>query len=262
MPLRQPLLSAPLVKTYKFLPEASTYVQGKVALDEACRQEVSTAHPIYILPDHSLVYRPLTMRENFQAQVDDFWTLKDSHGKKRTLDDRLQLFTTPGVDSCTSVAYKGGTTKFTIIPLDEALIALPANFSSLDLNIVYPTSASMSLNILEGKYNSHLTPGDVLDHEGWLAAVEGDQYLLRERVKITFSMLRERYGKQTGMGFYLQKSPSQDMRRALFVDNLDRDSSANGRNDLNNRGSFLRVAHLRRREKKKRAFLSATKHAS
>lgn len=252
MPLRQAQLSEPINRTYTFMPVASTYASGKAALDKACRKESSTVHPLYILPDGSRRYRPLTMRENFQAQVEDFWTLKNQNGKKRTLDDRLRLFTDSWTDSCTSIAYKGGTSEFTIIPHDEALITLPANFTEQFLAIAYPAFPSMRLNSSNGKYNWYLTKQDVLDHEGWLTAIEGDQYTLRERVNITFSMLKEKYGREVGMSFHVGSSLQQDMRRALFVRSLSNNSDASGSGNLNYGGSFLRVRSAKNVQKSKR----------
>ena len=244
MALAQRDISVPPQRTYEFMPIAPTYAQGKAALDKACREENSMVHPVYFLPDGSRIYRSLTFRENLQAQVEDFHTLKDRNGKRRSLDSRTQLFT-QWHNSCTSVTYKGGTTEFTIISLDEQLLSLPEDFSEPSLRAAYPVSPPVRLDSTKGKYNHTLTMPEVIDHEGWLAAVEGDQYLLRGYSGIIFSLLLQKYGRETGMGFYVHQNPREDMRRALFVGNLDVISNAGGNNGLNSSGSFLRVAHIR-----------------
>lgn|SRR3989338_1658512 len=228
------------MQKYISMPIASTYVQGKAALQSACAQEENQNHPVYVLANGTRIYRPLTFRENLTARVEDFNTLKDVRGRKRTLQDRLHIFDTY-LDSCTSVAYKAKSTLFTIIPQDTELITLPKNFAQPFLQAEYPSHAT-TLDSTKGKYNCDLTEGQVLDHDAWLVAVEGDRVLLQEVANITFTESERRYGKETNMGFYVQNNPPVDVRRALFVRYLGNYSSANGVNSLSNCGSFLRVA--------------------
>ena len=248
MPKPQPTLH---LQKYIHMPIASTYAQGKAALQSECAQEENQNHPVYVLKDGVRVYRPLTFRENLTARVEDFNTLKDTHGKKRTLQDRLRLFDTY-LDSCTSVAYKARSTIFTIIPQDTELITLPSTFTQSYLQAEYPSHA-VNLDSTEGKYNCDLTEGQVLDHNAWLMAVEGDRVLLQEVANITFTELEQHHRKESGMRFYVQNNnnPQVDLRKALFVYNLDVSSNADGSSSLYGDGSFLRVAPLSSSAKKR-----------
>ena len=223
------------------MPVASTYALGKAALQSKCAQEENQNHPGYVLADGVRVYRPLTFRENLAARVEDFNTLKDTRGKKRTLQDRLHLFDT-SLNSCSSVAYKAGSTLFTIISQDQELLTLPRNFTMPSLRTEYPTH-DVSLDSTKGKYNCGLTESDILVHDAWLMAVEGDRVLLREAASITFSLLNQRHTLVNGMGFYVHKSLTlNDEKKALFIGNLYGNSDAVGSYDLDSSRSFLRVA--------------------
>lgn len=230
------------------MPFTSTYVGGKNFLQEICTKEENQNHPLYVLVDGSRMYRPLTFRENLAARVEDFNTLKDADGKKRTLQERLRLFDRH-LDSCTSIVYKARSKLFTIISQDKELILIPEeDFTQSSLPVQYPLHAS-DLDSTKGRYNHPLTEQQVLNHDAWLMAIEGDQVLLREAAKITFIELK-RHEEETGMGFYIQNNSPKNLRRALFVNNLDGNSSASGDSSLNGNGSFLRVAPTPRANKK------------
>ena len=84
----------------------------------------------------------------------------------------------------------------------------------------------------------------VINPPAWKAAV-GDDALLREYASIVFPLLQTKYNRDTGMAFFVVQKPNEDQLRALFVDSLDNGSSADGDDNLDSSGSFLRVAHRR-----------------
>ena len=232
-------------KTYEALAVAAPYARGKMELHDVCKREESTTHPIHTFPDGSRLYRPLTFRENMQAQVDDYYTLKNIYGQARSLDQRTRLFTTRWLDSCTSIAYKGRTSQFTIISLDEQLLSLPADFSRSFIQTEYLPGPAVQLSSSQGKYNCPLREQEVLVHEGWLAAIEGDQHLLRECANIMFFLLQKRYapGEAVGMAFYVDAHPMEDQKRSLSltVSNLGSEPAAVGNVSLHCGGLFLRA---------------------
>jgi hypothetical protein len=193
------------------------YAQGVHALQEACK---NSTHP-----QEFGVYRPLTFRENLQARVNDYTSNEG---------DKLRLFQT-WLDSCCGVAYKGGTTKFKIVPRCRELVTIQRDFNQGFFPIDYDSVQGVELDFSQGKYRTLLTQQEVLEHPAWLAAVEGDKDLLKVYSEIIFA---ERSGKN--MGFWVWNQPSQDQLRALFVYSLGYGSSADG-SYLDYRGSFLRV---------------------
>ena len=206
--------------TYSGMP---TYTPSKIAFDEACHLENSLVHPVYLHPDGKKVYRPLTIRENLQARVDDFWKLKAAEGKERSFYDRIQLFEERDLVSCTSIQYQEGTTKFAIIPLDHQLIRLPKNHD--DTTNCIPSLGPLPevwLDSSQGKYNQPLTPAEVLEHEGWLVAAEGDRALLREHSSIVFYLLQKDTAspQYKGMAFYVALSSPGQVKRVLLMKDL------------------------------------------
>ena len=211
------LVSSTLEGRYFLMDKTSTYAQGVYALQEACK---NSTHP-----QEFGVYRPLFFRENLQARVNDY---RSNEG------DKLRLFKT-WLDSCCGVAYKGGTTKFKIVPRCRELVTIQRDFNREFMPINYDSVQGVELDSSQGKYRTLLTQQEVLEHPAWLAAVEGDKDLLKAYSEIIFA---ERSGKN--MGFWVLNQPSEDQLRALFVSSLDGGSSAGG-GYLYKRGSFLRV---------------------
>lgn len=184
----------------------SPYAQGVAKLREA-RQE-----------------RPFTFRENVLARVEAY-----ERGNKTLFSIYL--------DSCTGVAYKGKSTRFQIVSPSSELISIPANFNNSFLPINFDHVQGIELDSSNGKYNQGLPKDEVLDHLGWLIAMEADSHLLKTYCDIVFAELGN---PKTAMAFYVRQNTKQDELRALFVNNLDIHSYAEGNSSLNDGESFLR----------------------
>ena len=232
-PTPTPRRSSTLSGKYILMPQTSTYALGVDALVKACQAESNSAHPQFPRDDGSRIYRPLTFKEDIEARVNDY---ESNTGK----DERLRLFNR-WLNSCTAVVYKAGTTKFKIIPLSPELVTLPEDFSDAYFPIDYDAIAGTELDRNGAVYNTLLAKSDVLDHPAWRAAVEDDVDLLRTYADIVFT---ERSADKQ-MAFWTRNQPANDELRALYVYYLDNYSYAIGNNNLNNVGSFLRVAQER-----------------
>ena len=219
VPNPEPDKSLKIQGRYILMPRTSTYALGVHALQEACTPDD---------PQHNGVYRPLTFKENLQARVEDY----ESHQG----EERVRLFNI-WLDSCTGIAYKAGTNKFKIIPVCEQLITIDKEFNSASLSLDYDSLQGTELDKSKGKYKKLLTQQEILEHPGWLAAVEGDKSLLQAYADIVFA---EKKAEKV-MGFYPLDSWNKDQVRVLFVGDIYDDSNASGYY-LNDVGSFLRVA--------------------
>lgn len=215
---------------YTIMPSKSTYALGVDALREACNAESNPAHPQFILDDESMIYRPLTFKENIEARVTDYENNKST-------EERTRLFK-HWIDSCTGVAYKGNTTNFKIVPTCSELITINKDFNGAGMVIDYDAIEGVEADRSAGKYNVHLTKDEVLANEGWRAAVEGDLELLKAYRDIVFTELK----KNEAMAFCVLDKPAEDQLRALFVLNLNLNSNAGGNYNLISSGSFLHVA--------------------
>ena len=222
--------------------EGKTYSKAAEALDKAAREfysqnrQMPIAHPIFVKRDGSLVFRPLTFRENLQKKIDDFETLKNPDGSEKSMDERFRLFRVC-LSSCTGIAYKANSAKFKIIPLCEQLVTIPKYFRKSSIFINYSGIKGIKLDSKNGKYCQRLARKEVLKHSGWNIAVEEDRGLLEVYSKIVFDALNEK-----AMGFYLSNRTSLDKLWPLVIDLGDILSCANGANHLNI-GTTLRVVH-------------------
>ncbi|MBI5002337.1 hypothetical protein HZC31_03060, partial [Candidatus Woesearchaeota archaeon] len=94
-------------------------------------------------------------------------------------------------------------------------------------------------------YNQPLPTDKIVDHEGWRAALEYDVPLLRNYSE-TVVRARELQGRgipEEIIGFYVwQNTTDADNIGALFVNYLVISSIALGNYNLDNLGSFVRVA--------------------
>ena len=223
------------------MDQADTYAKGVHNLQKACQKRPASPHPTFSKPDGSLIYRPLNFKETIQVRVIDYNTVKDEDGNDRDLEDRLRFFN-HWIDSCTGMAYKGGTTRFKVVPTCEELITIKNNFNDTFLPIEYDAIVGVELDTTAGKYDESLTKKEVMNHQAWLAAVNEDKELLKEYRNIVFDQLKAKYSRDTGMGFYFANVGEEDQLRALFVYNLNYYSNASGDYDLSNSGSFLHVA--------------------
>ncbi|MDP3698103.1 MAG: hypothetical protein Q8R47_00800 [Nanoarchaeota archaeon] len=211
--------------TYILLPQQSTYAQGVDALKEACKAEANPAHPQFVLNDGSRVYRPLTFKETIEAQVTDYENHKDP-------EERLRLFKRQN-DSCTGIVYQAGTTKFKIVPICLQLITIYKDFNGTALSIKYDDLEGVEVDRAAGKYTAWLLKDEVLTHEGWRAAVEGDIELLKAYRDIVFAE------RNTAMAFAVLDRPTDDQIRFLFASHIYNNFNAVGTLNLSFGGSFL-----------------------
>jgi len=170
--------------------------------------------------------QPKTFKKNIEARVVAY-----ENGDKELFNVWL--------DSCTAIVSKKRSTKIKVVPQSIDLINIPANFREPFLPVEpvdYDDSHEKELDSNNGKYNQLLEEGDILGHDGWLAAVEGDVHLLDTYRNIIFNGFK----KKRAMGFYVRQNTEQDGLRALLVHDLSSDSDADGGGNLDSLGSFLR----------------------
>ena len=150
-------------RTYKLLPEQGSFPNYATAVHElqkaaadGSRKNGITVHPVFVRDDNSLIFRPLTFKENLQAKVEDFETLRNPDGTKRTMEDRLKLSNT-FLDSCTGTGYQKGAAKFKLIPLCIELITIAENFGQPYIKKPYNQMEGIELDTSKGKYRELLT---------------------------------------------------------------------------------------------------------
>ena len=107
---------------YTLMPKTNNYAKGVEALNVHLKNNPSTIHPQFELPDKSKIYRPLTFKENIEARVNEYNRDNNLDGSKRTFEQKIELFNT-WIDSCTGIAYKkydasnNNPVTFKIIPI-------------------------------------------------------------------------------------------------------------------------------------------------
>ncbi len=226
---------------YQLMSRTASYANGVHAFRDSYKGKEAEV-PKQLLYDNNgeIIIRPLTFKENISARVEDFETLQNPDGTERTLDERLRLFDS-WLDSCTGIAYSAEqTADFKIIPVCRELITIPSGFNKEYIGVNYNSLEGIALKRSQAKYNQSLTQSEVLEHHGWLAAVEEDKNLLQTYNSIVFANMAQSNG--TAMGFYLRTQIQENQLRALFVYRSISISNAIGSDYLYNRASFLRVA--------------------
>src|SRR3989344_6387875 len=223
-------------QNYILMPQTSTYALGVDAHRKSYENGDCPLQPIYTKPDGSRIVRPLTFKENLQARVETYNTLKNVDGSAKTDDERLRLFNRWNY-SCTGIAYKAGTTKFKIVHQSMDLIEISSEFNSGFMQIDYNFIDGIELGSNDAEYGTLLTSSQAKSHPAWLAAVENDNVLLSEYADIVFSLLKEKYKKTDGMAFWIRQNTETDELRALLVNYLNSNSSANGNCNLSGGGS-------------------------
>jgi hypothetical protein len=177
--------------------------------------------------------RPLAIKETLRSRIEDFNTLQNADGTERSIDDRKRLF----LDyfyTCTGIHYNPYTNKFMIIPRCEKLVTLDSSFSDPFVVVLYGTLSGIELDRTQAKYNSLLTKQEVLQHKGWLALFEDDSTLLRAYADIVFSLKEKDL-----MAFWLRNDVTRPELRAVYVRNIDSNSSAGGNSYLDSIARFL-----------------------
>src|SRR3989344_8632286 len=203
---------------YELMPQANTYALGVEAV-----RNTATNNP-FIQDNGSRIYRPLTFKENIEARVNDYETSKDKDGNERTPEERLRFFNT-WLDSSTGIAFKKGSTLFKIINECSELITIDSAFNEAYLPVDYSKLQGNELDSSKGTYNKGLTKEQVIEHESWIAALQGDKSLLKNYAEIVFNVKK---GNEL-MGFYVRSNTGNDELRALCVGSLASDSNAGDR---------------------------------
>ena len=222
------------------MPRANTYALGVNALREQCIKENNQNQPKFNFADGSFLYRPLSFKETIKAHVENYEKTHNSNGRERTLKERLSLITEEINDSCTAIAYKARTTKFKIVPISTHLIVLDSEFSGKFIQAEYDSIKGIEMDSKYGTYTAFMDKFSVQNHEGWLAAVEGDRALLIAYTNIIFAELGRQYHHINGMSFAVLKNTRTDELRQLSVGRIDLDSSACGGASLEDFAHFLR----------------------
>jgi len=226
---------------YELMPRQDTYAEGVHTLRNSYAEKEAEV-PSYLWYDSvdQKIVRSLTFRENLQARVDDFETLKNKNGSTRTIKERFRLFDT-WLDSCTGIVYSSkNEDDFMIIPVCKELITIPKNFSNEYISMDYASlqDRGTRLKRSQAKYNEFLTESEVISHPAWIASVEEDITLLSTYISIAFKHSSRSEGKL--MGFYLRNKIEKDQLRSLFVGIRYDDSGANGGGSLDCGSVFLR----------------------
>ena len=225
---------------YKVMPQANTYAEGLHQLqDSYAGKETEVPSHLWYDVDGQKIVRPLSFKENLQARVDDFETLKNKNGDTRTMEERLRLFDTL-LDSCTGVVYSSKKKDdFMILPTCKELITIPKNFSNESLSVDYVSlqGRGFSLKRSQAKYDEPLNESEVISHPAWIASVEEDISLLGRYTSIYFNHILQR---DKMMGFYLRNQIKKDQLRSLFVNSRISNSNANSYFNLYGGSVFLR----------------------
>lgn len=173
--------------------------------------------------------RPLTFKETIQARLDQWRT---SGGKDWSLWKSW-------LDTSTAIVYEAGGRNFKIVPLSQELLNAPRSVVSF-FPIRYADVPGTPLEVDE-TYNRSLTIEEVIEHKGWLAAVEGDKELLREYSAVAFGQM----GIPAAMQFCVIPTPRQDRLLCLSTHILHyyRDfCNCNGNRYVGSNGRFARLS--------------------
>lgn len=125
--------------------------------------------------------RPLTVEENIDAMVNDFETLEDSDGNKRSVEDRLKLFRYP-LDSCSGIAFKRDSTKFKIVQRPRELVFIDVNFKDAFFELSDQAYDDLNYSLFECyefdsdkcKLDVPLTKKEILNNSAWWALKGGN----------------------------------------------------------------------------------------
>lgn len=220
---------------------AASFGEGLVALRGLCDDD-DGLHPFA-----RGVARPLTFREMVRARIDQF--------RHEGLGSLWAPHT--GFSTCTAIVYQGGTTKFRIVPMSDALLHhVSASFRQSYLPINYDDFSDydeLDCGEWDDVYGRPVTLKEALRHKGWLAALEGDKELLREYAGIVFEQVKMTFNVDLAMAFETehtirrtyQEGPLPPLLRALSCGAMFERGRCSGIACLDIGGIFARVRALR-----------------
>jgi hypothetical protein len=211
---------------YLLMPQTSTYALGLHELQEACEREKNQNQQQITLPDNRKVYRANTFLENIMARMNDWETLVNPDGSERTPEDRKRYFTT-WLDSSCGIAYQKGSTVLKLQLVCPELMGIAKDFAQAFLPVNY-ASFRGDVTLDSGSEN--------FVRDVWLALLEGKEDVYTQYLKV----LKEIVGKKITPDFWKRQNTETDELRAVYVNNLDLNSGADGYNYLVINGRFLR----------------------
>ena len=228
---RNSLVVHPVVKCRCELVSASSWFSAlQVLRQQGSEKTIAINGQTYV--------RPFTLKENLQARIEDYNTLTNPDGTRRTEEKRKRFFNT-WLDSCSGTHYLAGTTRFKIIPCSNELITLAQAPVDDYLSVHYTQTLGTELDSARGKYNQDLSRVEVLEQPAWLAAVEEDRVLLGEAFDV-MRTVKKAPADWKEMGFYVWPSQVQDELRPLFTSSRGRGGIAGDGGLLCSDGRFLR----------------------
>ncbi len=217
--------------------EAPSYFQALQALRTSYINGECPNQPI-ITHNGQTYARPPTFYELLSAKVNDFHSKSNVDGSAKEGEDPLRFFKV-FLDTCTGRHYKGGTTKFKLIPICPQLITLSSEPRANYLGLPYVDSVGDERDSSNGKYGVNLSKSEVLDHQDWLYLANENRQLLGEVFDIV-KLACDGDANWKGMAFYINQAPQNDELRSLFVLNHYYQGNANDWNVLHLNGRFLR----------------------
>ncbi|HLD72175.1 MAG TPA: hypothetical protein VJA23_01175 [Candidatus Nanoarchaeia archaeon] len=215
--------------------EGSNYVKALRALRTSYAKKKCPAQPTITI-NGKIYVRPPTLYEVLTARVNDFNSKTNPDGTPRESEDLLRFFNV-ALDSCTGRQYRGGTSKFKLIPICPQLVALSALPRENYLELPYADSVGEERDSNNGKYNVNLSKSEVLKHPDWIFLANGDRSLLGA----TFDIFTQVCGGDKdwrGMAVYINPLPQKDALRSLCVNSHSYQSDADG-GDLHYCSRFL-----------------------
>ena len=232
-----------LLPTKKKIVEGRRYGRALANLREVCAEDENS-----VQPEYRGKVRPLTFRETLAARLESYFT-----SEKRKKFFNTYLYT------CTAVAYRGNldssykalieNSKFKIIPISSDLLGLEANFNETFVQINYDSLGGVELDRKDAAYNRRLTKDEVVKHPAWLAAVEGDERLLKDYSDLVFPLIKKRFGLGKSMPFMLRSNVEKDQLSSLSANLLDANLLAEGRSNFHWDADFLRLSEAKDKTK-------------
>jgi hypothetical protein len=214
------------------------YTSALIELNDRCIFSNNSIHPA--LESGKGLYRPLTLKETIETQVNDFNREYDYNGKKRSMAKRSFTFKHP-ITTSSSIAYnpKNNYIKFTkICPI---LTNLDCQYDNLEyFRVDYSIIDGEEFYCSEKKYKGVLLPGEVLSHEGILYLIDNNKVLLKELLDIIKQL--PQLNKPKYMGFRLDNKSEikESYIKPIKFFNLVY-SSLNCNTNISGRTNFLRL---------------------
>ncbi len=138
-------------------------------------------YPKHLIHYEDATYgKALTIKQIIEERINDFETLLNKDGSKRTIKQRLQLFNLD-FSSCSGIAYKKGEYKAKIIPCCKELVQIDKNRNNKYVEIDYDKIHGFEINISDtSSVNIYLTKDEIKRNLGWQAIFDYEWRLLEK----------------------------------------------------------------------------------